>query len=110
MTASANLQGRHGGQKSLFSEAKRRAEQLFESSTVAEIREVRVYAQQQCYSRGEAARTSRDRSSGSGHRAGLQIESKTRADIEAKKNQLRQLVGDSYRSAVGAGAPGSARG
>mmetsp|Transcript_34672 Transcript_34672/g.87742 ORF Transcript_34672/g.87742 Transcript_34672/m.87742 type:complete len:1232 (-) Transcript_34672:139-3834(-) len=49
------------------SEAKRNAEALFESRTVAEIRE---------------------------------IENRTRKDIDVKKQQLRQLVGDSYRDLI----------
>jgi len=57
----------HGKQANGILEAKRRAEALFETKTVAEIRE---------------------------------IEGRTRKDIELKKQQLRQLVGDSYRDLI----------
>ncbi len=83
--------------KAALSEAKRNAEALFESRTVAEIREVRsssvhVAGIPAHWSVGGSAIAPLLRAPLS------QIEARTRKDIEAKKQQLRQLVGDSYRS------------
>ena len=79
-----------GGQlgKQNTSEAKRNAEALFENKPVADIREVcRLGNNQENSIWGDEVMDS----------LCLQIEARTRKDIEVKKLQLRQLVGDSYR-------------
>ena len=67
-------------------DAQRNAEHLFESQSIAQIREVgRV-----CPSALSFARLNL-------HVCVEQVETKARNDIEDKKHQLRQLVGGSYR-------------
>lgn len=103
-----------------MSDAARKAELLFETSTVAEIREVRCLPLQSRSPRQNACQLSDSSDSSrslcvvhppkpvcSDHGGCLrtaaampvQVETKADAEIEEKKVALRQLVGDSYRCA-----------
>ncbi len=86
--------GRSLGGKGL-SEAKRNAEGLFESRTVAEIRE--VTSPRSCMRDPVGVLWGPAKAQLLACWGWSQIESRTRKDIEGKKQQLRQLVGDSYR-------------
>lgn len=80
-----------------LSVAARNAEALFEAKTVGEIRQVG----QHLYPPPTNPLLLRARAPD--HPCPVQIEARTRQDIEDKNLQLRQLVGDSYRwVAVGA--------
>jgi hypothetical protein len=72
------------GVKKTTSSAQLHAEKLFEAKPIADIREVNLSLLQ-------ILRTIFHR------RSNLQIEKRTRSDIDSKKQQLRQLVGGSYK-------------
>ena len=69
-------------------DADKSAESLFESQSIAQIREVRYVQQHATYLNSPLNYT-----------VFCQVETKARTDIEDKKQQLRQLVGSSYRYA-----------
>ncbi len=77
-------------QSSRASEVKRTAEALFESKTISEIREVgSMFLNNSSIRSSSCALLS--------NYYDPQIEKKTRRDVDLKKQQLKQLVGDSYR-------------
>lgn len=75
-----------------LSVAARNAEALFEAKTVGEIRQVRVHSSCSVLSQPTPLALVVHH-----YQHAVQIEARTRQDIEEKNLQLRQLVGDSYR-------------